>query len=273
MRVTPKAFECAPRAASALKHISVVKFGSSVLRAPEDAAAGAAEIRRLAARGEKAIVVVSAFLGDTDRLIGEAALLSRGSSTVHANQLISLGEMRACLALAIACEAAGLDPAVLDIEALGLGAEGPDDEATPVSVDRARVEAALSSADVVIIPGFAARKDGRTVLLGRGGSDLTAVFLAATLGCRSATLVKDVDGVYDRDPAQAGGSARRFETLGYDEAAGVAGKLVQPRAIRFAEARGVAIHVRRLGEDRATRIAANGTGVRHASQVITARSE
>jgi homoserine dehydrogenase len=106
------------------------------------------------------------------------------------------------------------------------------------------------------VPGFAALKDGRTVLLGRGGSDLSAVFFASALGLRTATLVKDVDGVYDRDPAQAGAAAHRFEALSYDEAARVAGKLVQPRAIRFAQAQGVAIHVRRLGEDRATRIGA-----------------
>lgn len=252
MRITAARSDAGP----AIARISVVKFGSSVLKAPADATAGAAEIARLAARGRRVLAVVSAFLGETDRLIAEAASLSGGVATRHAARLVSLGETRACLALTIACEAAGLNPAFLDVEAMGLAANGSDDEATPVSVDRVRLLAALAAHDVLIVPGFAALKDGRTVLLGRGGSDLTAVFLATELGLDCATLVKDVDGVYDRDPAVAGASARRYESLDYDAAAEVAGKLVQPRAIRFAQTHSVAIEVRRLGEDRATRIGA-----------------
>lgn len=256
MRVATSFCEAPPRSTPDAARVSVVKFGSSVLRAPEDATSAAEEIARLAARGERTLAVVSAFLGETDRLIAEAALLSGGAAAASAARFIALGETRACLALTMACETARLKPAFLDIEALSLAAEGGDDDATPVSVDVRRIDAALRGHDVVIVPGFAALKNGRTVLLGRGGSDLSAVFFASALGLKAATLVKDVDGVYDRDPATAGAAAHRFDALSYDEAARVAGKLVQPRAIRFAEAQGVAIHVRRLGEDRATRIGA-----------------
>lgn len=247
-----------PRPASSLRPegapFSVVKFGSSVLDAPSDARRVAAEIARLSSFGEKTLAVVSAFRGETDRLIAEAAALSGAKASRHAAALVSLGEARAALALAVACEAQGAAAAFVDVEAIALRAEGPCDEATPVDVDAVALADAVRSHDVVIVPGFVAMgADGRRVLLGRGGSDLTAVFLARALGLGVATLVKDVDGVYDRDPARYA-DARRLDALGWSEAEAVAGRLVQARAIRFAAAHGIAIAVRRLGEDRATLI-------------------
>lgn len=254
MRLISENVSRAPETATPAQAVSVVKFGSSVLRGPADAEAAAAEIARLSARGDKIVAVISAFLGETDRLLAESSALSKGRPSQHAARLVSLGEERACLCLAIACEAMGLRADYLDVETLDLAAAGPDNEATPISANRARLHEAVNAHDVAIIPGFAALKDGRHVLLGRGGSDLSAVFLAALLGQRAATLIKDVDGVYDRDPAVAGAQAQRFEALGYDEAMRVAGKLVQERAIRYAQTEGVAIRVRRLGADDATTI-------------------
>ena len=234
--------------------VTVAKFGSSVLERPDDARRVAAEIARLSARGEKIVAVVSAFSGETDRLVADAAALSDAARSRYCAALVSLGETRAALSLAIACEAAGLDPVFLDVEAIDLPAEGPDEEATPVGVDADRIRAALDAHDVVIVPGFVGLgADGRRVLLGRGGSDLTAVFLAGALALEAATLVKDVDGVYDTDPALHA-DARRLDTLTWSHAEAVAGKLVQTRAIRFAATHDVAIAVRRLGEDRATLI-------------------
>lgn len=235
----------------------VVKYGSSVLAGPERAERVVADLERLVRRGDTILAVVSAFLGETDRLLAEARILSKGRPSRSAAQLVSLGETHACAALAIACEAAGLDAVALDVEAVDLRADGPDDEAAPRALDRARLDGAIAAHDVVLVPGFAALgQDGRRVLLGRGGSDLSAVFFAAALGLGEATLAKDVDGVYDCDPAICGAAARRLDHIDYDEAARVAGKLVQTRAIRFAEAQGVAIRVRQLGVDRATVIGA-----------------
>lgn len=254
MRLISRDLAPAPETVAGAQPVSVVKFGSSVLRAPADAAIVAQEIARLSARGEKIVAVISAFLGDTDRLLAESSSLSGGGPSRYAARLVSLGEERACLCLALACEAIGLRADYLDVEALDLAAAGPDDEATPISADREFLFEVVNARDVAIIPGFAALKDGRHVLLGRGGSDLSAVFLAALLGQTETTLIKDVDGVYDRDPAVAGAEAQRFEALGYDEALRVAGKLVQERAIRHAQTEGVAIRVRRLGADDATTI-------------------
>ena len=96
---------------------------------------------------------------------------------------------------------------------------------------------------------------GEPVLLGRGGSDLTAVCLAHGLDLDEVTLVKDVDGVYDKDPAKAGADAKRYHVLDWALAGEVAGKLLQPKSIEFAQKRKVAINVRQLGDEQGTRVA------------------
>ena len=178
----------------------VLKFGSSVLRDKSDLPLVVSEIYRRRRDGRKVIAVVSAFAGETDALIAEAASVG-GARSRHAPRIIALGEERSAALLAIACETAGLDALVLDARTLTLTAGGPVDDAHPENVDGALLQTALAARDVIIVPGFVALgPTGEPVLLGRGGSDLTAVFLASALGLGETTLMKDVDGVYDRDP-------------------------------------------------------------------------
>lgn len=235
--------------------VIVLKFGSSVLRHTNDLAVAAAEIYRHARHGRKVVAVVSAFEGQTDALYAEAARLGADKSSRHAPRLIALGEERSAALLAIACEGVGLDARIAGARQIALHAGGPVDDAHPESADVDALRHEIERHEVVIVPGFVALGEtGEPVLLGRGGTDLTAVFLAHILGLEGATLVKDVDGVYDRDPAQAAGDARRYDRLSWDEARGVAGKLVQPKAIDFAAERKTAIHVARAN-------AAHGTTV------------
>lgn len=232
----------------------VVKFGSSVLRDKADLPRVVSEIYRRRRAGRKVIAVVSAFAGETDALIEEAASLG-GAKSRHAPRLIALGEERSAALLAIACEDVGLDAFVLDARTLSLSAGGPVDDAHPEAIDVALLETAIAARDVVIVPGFVALgATGEPVLLGRGGSDLTAVFLAAALRLGETTLMKDVDGVYDRDPNAGDGEAQRFATLDWAGARAVAGKLLQPKAIDFAASHGVAINVERINAASGTRI-------------------
>jgi homoserine dehydrogenase len=232
----------------------VLKFGSSVLRGPGDLPAAAAEIVRRRRSGQGVVAVVSAFAGDTDRLIAEAEAAG-GARSRHAPRLVALGEEKSAALLAMVCETLGLDVAVLDARALGLRAAGPATDATPSAIDAPRLAAALLRRGAVIVPGFVAIGEaGDPVLLGRGGSDLTAVFLAAALGLSEAVLLKDVDGVYDRDPAAADG-ARRYDRVDPGVARRVAGRLLQPKAIDFAAAHDVAIRVRAIGGDDGTLVA------------------
>lgn len=231
--------------------IVVLKFGSSVLRTRDDLPAVASEIYRHAREGRKVVAVVSALAGETDALIAEAAAAGAGALSRHAPRLISLGEERSAALLAITCETIGLDARILGARAISLRAGGPVNDAEPVGVDAEALRSELARRDVVITPGFVALgAAGEPVLLGRGGSDLTAVFLAAALGLSETTLMKDVDGVYDRDPAIAGASALRYRRLDWQGARDVAGRLLQPKAIDFAAAHKIAIRVLRLnGED------------------------
>ena len=100
---------------------------------------------------------------------------------------------------------------------------------------------------MVVVPGFGAvTGEGRVVLLGRGGTDLTAAFLAAELGLKTVRLVKDVDGLYDRDPNNADG-ALRYDRASWETARRLGGSLVQRDAIDLGQARGVEIEVAALG--------------------------
>ncbi|MDZ7629327.1 MAG: hypothetical protein U5J99_13085 [Parvularculaceae bacterium] len=233
---------------------AVLKFGSSVLRDTSDLPLVATEIYRRRREGRKVVAVVSAFAGETDALIAEAASLG-GAKSRHAPRIIALGEERSAALLAIACENIGLDALVLDARTLSLTAGGPLDDAHPDTVDVALLEAALGQRDVIIVPGFVALgATGEPVLLGRGGSDLTAVFLAAALHLGETTLMKDVDGVYDRDPNADEGEALRYVDLDWTQARDVAGKLLQPKAIDFAASHDVAIKVERLNAGAGTRV-------------------
>lgn len=224
----------------------VLKFGSSVLRNTDDLATAVTEIYRYARHGRKVVAVVSAFEGQTDALYAEAASLGAGKESRHAPRLIALGEERSAALLALACEATGLDARIAGARQISLHAGGPVDDAHPESADVEALRREIDNHEVVIVPGFVALGEtGEPVLLGRGGTDLTAVFLAHALDLEGVTLIKDVDGVYDKDPAEAGDAARRYDRLSWAEARDVAGKLVQPKAIDFAAERETAIHVAR----------------------------
>jgi len=222
----------------------VMKFGSSVLVSPSDAPKAASDIYAEVRRGRRVVAVVSAFAGETDRLLDEARALGLAHDNVLLPAYVAQGEERSAALVALACDRVGLSASTLSVRELGLLAEGPCEHARPVALDRAALDRALVQHEVVVVPGFAAvSAEGQVVLLGRGGSDLTALFLAAGLGLDSVQLVKDVDGLYDRDP-NVHPAARRYNQASWAEALALGGGLVQPDALEFAEARRVKVEVR-----------------------------
>ena len=237
-----------PVADAASFEVVVLKFGSSILRSQADAPAAASEIYGHVRAGRKVVAVVSAFGGHTDRLLADARRLGLD----HENDLlpgyVALGEEKAAALTAIACDRIGLDAVALSVRELGVVAEGPLEHAHPCGLRGEALRHALAGQQVVVVPGFGAvRPDGRVALLGRGGSDLTAVFIAAELGLDRVRLVKDVDGLYDRDPAAASGKPLRYRRASWDDARRHGGALVQHDAIDLAQSRGVEIEVAALG--------------------------
>jgi homoserine dehydrogenase len=235
--------------------IVVLKFGSSVLVDRTSLPEVVSEIYRIVRTGRRVIAVTSAFHGVTDQLIAETQITGCLHDNVNAPAYIATGEEQSAALVALACDRSGLCATVLKTAELGLIAHGPALDSTPVRLDDTALRNALAHFDVVVVPGFVASDEsGRTVLLGRGGSDLTAVYLAHAMDAERIRLVKDVDGVYDHDPAKDA-KALRYDAIDWASARDVAGKLVQARALSFAEAHRRPVEVGAIGHDDVTVVA------------------
>jgi len=225
--------------------VVVLKFGSSVLRTDLDLPIAVGEIDREVRHQQRVIAVVSAYHGVTDQRFAQALRL--GNDPHDQAAYVAQGEEESSTQLVRALIAHGVPARYLEPTAIDLCAEGDPHDSTPIAVERERLARALADHSVLVVPGYIAHdRAGRCVLLGRGGSDLTALFLAERLAAR-CRLLKDVDGVYESDPASAAGAARRFRTLRWETALEVAGKVIQPRAVRLAQARGVSFEVAAVG--------------------------
>ncbi len=230
------------------KRIIVLKLGGSVLTSEEAMSQAVAEIYRYVRQGFSVVAVVSALKGATDHLIGLARQYGATAHDHAARYLLATGEYRSAALLSLAAGRVGLSSLVLQPHEIGLRADGEPDDAMPYGIDAPRLHALLESHDVVIVPGFVALDpEGRTILLGRGGTDLSAVFIATRLPGARVRLLKDVDAVFDRDPVKSGGGASAFAKLDWSAAVRVAHPLVQHKAVELAWARGLSIEVAALG--------------------------
>jgi homoserine dehydrogenase len=247
--------------------IDVLKFGSSVLRSPDHLPVAVDEIYRRWRGGSRVLAVVSAFEGVTNQLLREAesflgaANQAGASAAVAASAIyVATGELRAAALLTGVLENSGIPARMVEPREIGLVAEGGFAESMPRQVN---VEALLqfwTAYPVLVLPGFyGADGQGRTVLFGRGGSDLSALFLAGALKTHGLSshcrLVKDVMGVYDTDPASTR-SAHRFSSLTWTKAEEVAGPLIQPKALHYALAEGLRFEVGRPNEGSCTVVGA-----------------
>ncbi|MEM6748772.1 MAG: hypothetical protein AAF608_15250, partial [Pseudomonadota bacterium] len=180
----------------------------SVLRTAQDVPRVAGEVYRHIREGRKVIAVVSAYEGVTDQYIAMAKQDGLAPDSPAYADLVAQGEFISAEALTNRLNAIGIHAALVSPKAIELGAYGPRDDAVPTSLDQTALSAALKGSKVICVPGFSAiGAHGGTRLLGRGGSDLTAIFLASETGAKAARLIKDVDGVYTSDP-------NRFENAG-----------------------------------------------------------
>jgi homoserine dehydrogenase len=235
----------------------VVKFGGSVLTSEAALHRAVAEIYRYVRDAHKVIAVVSAFKGQTDQLLRLAGAYTQASASPATPHLIATGEMRAATLLAMACERSGIVTRFRSAAEIGLIAEGEHLNANPVSMKPEILLNDLDKVDLVVVPGYVAENtSGEPVLLGRGGSDLTAVFIAKTLGL-PVRLLKDVDAIYDADPATVGDAAQPYDSLAWDEALKIAFPVVQNKAMRFAADHGMTVDVAALARGTQTTLGAS----------------
>lgn len=256
------------------ERLIVLKFGGSVLDASADRGDRALrvatdEIYRWRREGWHVVAVVSALGGRTEELIADSRRLSGASfptpgtpearATPGAARLIAQGELECAARLGLACERAGVPAAVLSLAQFGLRAVGDALDAEPAGLDSSGLRAALGRHGVAIVPGFVGLgEDGEPRLFGRGGSDLSALYVAEALGADRCRLLKDVDGLYDRDPRsprkgepgldrEPAAAPRRFAHASYADALANDGTILQPKAVRFASRVGREFELGALG--------------------------
>jgi homoserine dehydrogenase len=245
--------------------IEVLKFGSSVLRSADDLHVAVDEIYRRWRSGSRVLAVVSAFEGVTDQLFREAEAVFGNDAGEATAAYVATGEQKTAALLVGALRGNGLAARLIEPREIGLVSEGSSLESAPVCIDESALEALWSAHAILVLPGFyGIDAEGCTALFGRGGSDMSALFLAAQLGgkCR---LLKDVSGVFDADPARSVG-AHRFSALSWTRAVQVAGPLIQPKALQYAQSCALPFSVGRPNEAAHTEVGEPadqwGTGVR-----------
>jgi aspartate kinase len=233
----------------------VIKIGGSVLT---DAGAYRRAARHLADRvyhrpDEKILAIVSAQYGDTDRLLAAAQDMVGEPRTETLDLLWSTGELRSAALLTLALQGLGVSAVAANVHQTGIRVDS--DRHSIALTSQLRIRSLLARADVVVAPGFLATTPGDGIAsLGRGGSDLSAVLLAARLSAPACELLKDVPGYFDRDP-NLSHTASPIDALGYDDAIAMAQEgceLVQLRALEAARDLGVTLIVRSFDGGRRT---------------------
>ena len=236
-----------------MPEIEVLKFGSSVLRTPRDLHIAVDEIYRRWRCGSRILAVVSAFEGVTDELMAEVANELGTNCSEASAAYVATGEQRTAALLMGSLQNCGVPSRLIDPREIGLIAEGSFTESTPVRVGAAVFDQLWNSYPILVLPGFyGIDLKGRISLFGRGGSDLSALFLAAVLGA-NCRLCKDVMGVYDTNPA-SNTLAHRFSALSWERAVHIAGPLIQIKALRYAQSRALTFEVGRPNEATCTRV-------------------
>jgi aspartate kinase len=228
------------------KPLYVQKFGGSSV-------ADAACLRRVAERvalnvheGRDVVVVVSAMGKTTDRLIGMAREVHADPSDREYDQLLSTGEQITISLLAMALHAVGIDAVSMTGAQAGIQTDAMHTKAKITAITPTRVQESIAAGKVVIVAGFQGMNPAQDVAtLGRGGSDLTAVALAAALKADRCQIFTDVDGVYTADPRVVP-TARKLDEIACDEMlelASMGAKVLQSRSVEFAKKYGVELEV------------------------------
>ncbi|WP_433831145.1 aspartate kinase [Actinoplanes sp. CA-015351] len=227
--------------------IVVQKYGGSSLATVEKIAHVAGVVARTAGQGRPVVVVVSARGDTTDELLHLTEQITPAPPARELDQLLATGETVSAALLAMALTAQGVPAASLTAAQAGIRAAGRHGTGTIAGIDTGRVRSLLADGLVVVITGFqAVDEHGDVLTLGRGGSDTTAVAVAAELGADRCEIYTDVDGIYTADPRLVPHS-RRLPSVPSavmtEMAFGGAG-VMHSRAVELAALSGVDIEVR-----------------------------
>lgn len=215
----------------------VQKYGGSSVGTPDKIKRIAEKIKACRDGGDQIVVVVSAMGGETDRLVSLAGELSGHPTSKEMDVLLSTGEQVTIALLTMALTHAGVKARSFTGWQIPLVSDDHHTRARIESVETDNLRAAIDNGQVAVVAGFqGVTKTGAITTLGRGGSDTTAVALAAALGANECQIYTDVDGVYTTDPRVVA-SARRLDRITFEEMlemASLGSKVLQIRAVEFA---------------------------------------
>ncbi|WP_372868363.1 aspartate kinase [Planomicrobium okeanokoites] len=225
----------------------VMKFGGTSVATPEKIIGVAKRAITEKEKGKRVVIVVSAMGKTTDTLLGLAAEISAEPPKREMDMLLATGEQVTISLLAMAFKQLGHEAVSFTGWQAGIETESVPRNARIEQIHTERLEAVLDSGFIAVVAGFqGVDRIGNITTLGRGGSDTTAVALAAALKAEKCDIYTDVDGVYTSDPRFVGG-ARKLEQISYDEMlelANLGAGVLHPRAVEFAKNNNVPLTVR-----------------------------
>ena len=215
----------------------VHKYGGTSMGSTERIKNVAKRVAKWHRAGFQMVVVPSAMSGETNRLIGLAKEIQEEPDPRELDMLCCTGEQASVALLAMALKAEGLDAISFSGWQIPIKTDSSHNKARIESIDDTRVKGELNAGKVVIITGFQGVNDeGHQTTLGRGGSDTSAVAIAAAMGAAECLIYTDVDGVYTTDPRVVP-EARRMRVVSFEEMlemASLGSKVLQIRSVEFA---------------------------------------
>jgi aspartate kinase len=215
----------------------VQKYGGTSVGSVDRIVAVAEKVASFRARGDDVVVVVSAMSGETNRLVELAKAVDSQPDSRELDVLLSTGEQATIALLAMALKKNGVPARSFTGGQVHILTDSAHNKARIVDIDKKHVRGALNAGEVVVVAGFQGIDEhGNITTLGRGGSDTTAVALAAALEADECQIYTDVDGVYTTDP-RVEPHARRLDRITFEEMlemASLGSKVLQIRSVEFA---------------------------------------
>jgi aspartate kinase len=225
----------------------VQKYGGTSVGDVERIRKVAERVKAIRDEGNELVIVVSARAGVTNELIARAKAVCPNPSEREMDQLLAIGEQETIALTAMALHGVGVDAVSYTGAQAGIFTDTVHTKAKIKTINAKPIEKDLNEGKIVIVAGFQGiNGEGEITTLGRGGSDLTAIALAAALKADKCEIYTDVDGVYTADPRVVK-DARKLQEISYDEMLELASsgsKVMQSRSVEFAAKYGVVFEVR-----------------------------
>ncbi len=230
------------------KNIKVLKFGGTSVKNPQRLA-HVAQIVSNYSFANKTIVVVSAMGEHTDSLVQLAALCADNPDRRELDVLLSCGEQQSIALLSIILKDRGIKAKSFTGAQIGIVTEANYGNAEILSIDKKKILEAFEENDVIVVAGFqGVTTSGDITTLGRGGSDTSAVAIAAVVGAEECEIYTDVDGIFTADPNIING-AIQHESITYEdclELAANGAQVIHPRAVECARENGLNVRIRNV---------------------------